>query len=110
MNKKNILFPIFLSIFGALILPNTVFAAVCAGTWTITSIVCNIGNVIGTIAVTLVVIFWIITGLLFMTAQGDPSKLTTAKKALIGAIIGTAVAFLAATATTIVSTAITSGF
>ncbi len=47
------------------------------------------------IASGIVVILWVVTGFLFLTAQGDPTKLTAAKKALLYAVIGTAVILVA---------------
>jgi hypothetical protein len=50
----------------------------------------------------LIVIIWVITGILFLTAQGAPEKLKTAKVALITAIIGTVVIIMANYATSFV--------
>lgn len=54
------------------------------------------------IASGVVVILWIITGLWFLTAQGSPDKLTSAKKALIAAVAGTILVVVAASAINIV--------
>ena len=105
--SKNIL--IFLSVLLSVILPSSAFAFSCPGGITVTNIACNIGNVIGIIAVIIVVIFWVITGILFLIAQGDPSKLGTAKKAVIYSVVGTVVAFLAGTAITIIGNAVLYG-
>jgi len=43
----------------------------------------------------LVVIFWIVTGVLFLSALGDPGKLGAAKTALFAAIGGTILIILA---------------
>jgi hypothetical protein len=81
-----------------------------AGGLTITGIVANVGSVIGKVAVFLTIMFWIITGLLFLMARGDPSGLGKAKLALFAAIGGTAICVLAATAQGLISTALTTGF
>lgn len=99
--KINLLLAVLL--FAVLLFP------LSASALTITGIVVNIGVVIGNVAVAIIIIFWIITGLLFLSAQGDPTKLTTARKALIAAIAGTAIAILAASASSIISSAISGG-
>ena len=43
----------------------------------------------------IVVIMWVVTGILFLTALGDPSKLNSAKMALFAAIGGTIIILLA---------------
>lgn len=55
----------------------------------------NIINVFLMVASALVVILWVTTGLLFLFAQGDPQKLSTAKQALLWSVIGTVVILLA---------------
>lgn len=42
-----------------------------------------------------VVVCFVIAGIMFLISQGDPAKMQTAKKALIMAVIGTAVGILA---------------
>lgn len=103
--KKNILFLSLLFILGFLILPNLASAQPT----TITQIVTNLATLITGIAIFVVVISWIITGLLFLTAQGDPAKITKARTALIWAVVGTAVAFLAGTAIFIIGNALSFG-
>jgi hypothetical protein len=106
MNKK-----IFLPLILILLFPLPSFAAlVCVGnSTTITGIVCNVGNVISAVAIIIIVVFWIITGLLFLLARGDPSGLGKAKVAFFAAIGGTAIAILAATAKALIEMALTSG-
>lgn len=53
----------------------------------------------------IVVILWIITGILFLSAQGAPEKLTTAKKSLIAAIAGTVLVIVANSAVYIIGSA-----
>lgn len=43
----------------------------------------------------IVVILWVVTGLLFLTANGDPNKLDKAKLALLASVGGTVVILLA---------------
>ena len=45
----------------------------------------------------LVIIMFIWVGILFLSAQGDPAKISTARKALIWVIVGIAVVLLANT-------------
>jgi hypothetical protein len=54
-------------------------------------LVAIIDNIIMPIGVVLAVLAFIYTGFLFVTAQGNDSKLTNAKKALVNSAIGTAV-------------------
>lgn len=58
------------------------------------------------IASAIVVILWVITGIMFLTAQGDPTKLTSAKKALYASIIGTVLILVASSALTLVNSAL----
>jgi len=55
------------------------------------------------IASGVVVILWIVTGLLFLQAQGAPDKLSAAKKSLIAAVAGTALVIIAGSAIALVS-------
>lgn len=50
------------------------------------------------IASGVVVILWVITGLIFLTAQGAPEKINTGKKALFAAIAGTIIVIVASSA------------
>ncbi len=61
----------------------------------ITKVLENIRNVLYGIATFIVVIMIIWAGILYMTAAGDPEKISKAKKALIGAIIGGGIAVIA---------------
>lgn len=57
------------------------------------------------IASGVVVILWIVTGLLFLTAQGAPEKLKSAKTALIASVAGTILVIVATSALSIVGSA-----
>ncbi len=86
--KKNTL--IFISLLGALALPSVVFGQ------TIQILINNvINNVVWPIAIGIIVVLWIITGILFLTALGDPSKVTTAKHSLFASLAGTIIIVLA---------------
>lgn len=63
------------------------------------SIVIKIG-----IPVVVVLLIW--TGYLFVTAQGDPTQLKTAKKALLGSVIGATILLCAVLIATIIKATI----
>ncbi len=65
-----------------------------------------INNVIWPVGLGAVVIFWIITGVLFLSAMGAPEKLGIAKKALFASVAGTIIVVLAATAITLIKGAL----
>ena len=88
MNKK-ILFLILL--ISVLVLP----LAASAYTNDANTIANNVKELTVQIGVAIVVIGWVITGILYLTAGGAPDKLGTAKKALIACVIGTVVVVIA---------------
>lgn len=47
------------------------------------------------VATGVVVVMWVVSGILFLVAAGDPSKLGTAKTGLIAAVAGTVIVILA---------------
>ncbi len=104
--QKKLYFSVLIFILGVLIVPQFALAQPT----TITQIVTNLSSLITGIAIFVVVISWILTGLIFLTAQGDPSKITKGRTALIWAVVGTAVAFLAGTARIIIGNALSTGF
>ena len=94
MMKKKISFWV---LFGMLLLPLT------AGAQTIAGMVDNIVvNVAWPVAIGAVIIFWLATGILFVSALGSPEKIGLAKKALIASVAGTIVIVLAASAIAII--------
>lgn len=97
MNKK-ILFSILSSI---ALLPTLVFAQ----NVTIQTMVNAAVDTTFFIAGGVVVILWIITGILFLSAQGAPDKLSAAKKALITASVGTLLIIVASSAMYIIGQA-----
>lgn len=91
----------FLILFGLLALPAFAVAQ------SIQSIITNIvNNVAWPIAVGVVVILWIATGVLFLVALGDPAKLGTAKKALFASVAGTIIIVIAGSALAIIGNAL----
>ncbi len=86
MNKKYI----FVILLAVLVLPVLVSAQV-----TITGLVDGAVNVSLYIASGVVVILWVVTGILFLTAQGDPGKVKTARTALLTAVAGTVIVLIA---------------
>ena len=76
---------------------------VAFGTATLTGMAANIESATVTIGGTIVVIGWMITGILWLLAAGNPSKITVAKGALIACVVGTIVVVLAGTASSIES-------
>lgn len=97
MNKK-IFFLILLNI---LMLPVLAQAAE-ANNVTIQSMVHAAENTALFIASGVTVILWIVTGVLFLSAQGAPEKVNMAKKALIAAVAGTMLVIVAASAIALV--------
>ena len=57
------------------------------------------------IASGIVVILWVVTGILFLVAQGDPGKLTQARHSLLASAAGTVLIVVAASAIYIISSA-----
>ena len=86
--KKKLLLVLILSMVVVLALPNMVLAQAQAQI-TITGLIFNVARVIWIIATVIVVIFWVLTGVLFLASAGDPHRLTHSKNALLAAIAGT---------------------
>ena len=100
MDKKIL----FLVLLGVLVLPSVTLAQI-----TITGMVENVAKVVWTVGTIIVIILWVITGILFLAAQGDPGKLKTAKTALFTSIAGTVIIILAFSAASIIENAIFMG-
>jgi len=86
MNKK-----IFLILFGVLLLP----ILVSAQDVTVQSLVDAAVQTGLAIASGVVVLLWVLTGILFLSASGDPGKLDKAKLALFAAVGGTVIVIIA---------------
>lgn len=73
-----------------------------ASAQTIEGMVGRIVSIVVYVGYAIVVIFWVITGILFLTALGAPEKLQTAKRSLFMAIGGTVIVILATSAIAII--------
>ena len=91
--RKKILFLILL---GVILLPSLASAV------TIQEMVDAAVQTTLYIASGIVVILWVVTGVLFLTAQGAPEKINTAKKSLMAAIAGTVLVLVASGAIALV--------
>ncbi len=94
---------LFLILLGGLVLvlPSVVFAQ------TIQDIINNvINNVVWPIAIGIIIVLWIVTGILFLTALGAPEKVGTAKKALFASLAGTIIIVLAGSVIVIIRNAL----
>ncbi|MCX6721094.1 MAG: hypothetical protein NT026_00600 [Candidatus Staskawiczbacteria bacterium] len=89
MNKKTI-FLILLA--AAISLP------VLASAQTLAGMAEAIAGQVVLVGTWIVVIMWVVTGILFLTAQGEPAKLNAAKTGLFAAIGGTILIIIASSA------------
>jgi uncharacterized membrane protein (DUF485 family) len=94
---------LFLTLLGVLVLPSLVSAQ---SDLTIQTLLDNVVKTTMYIASAVVVILWVITGILFLSAQGAPEKLNLAKNSLLAAVVGTILVIIAGSAIYIVGTAI----
>ncbi len=102
MQDKKILFLSLLAI--VLNFPLFVSAQVTA-----VGIVTNIATVLNNIILVFIIIAWLITGLLFLMATGNPNLVGLGKKAAFASIIGTVIYVLSGVALGIISSAILQG-
>ena len=86
MNKKIL----FLVLLAVIFLPLGVY-----GIASPTQIAENVKDAAVTIGAAIVVIGWVVSGILFLMAAGNPTKVETAKKAMIASIIGTVLVIIA---------------
>jgi len=100
MNLKKILFLILLA---------AVAVPVAASAQTITGMIANVESIVVSATLYIVIILWIVTGILFLIAQGDPGKLNIAKTALFTSIAGTVIVILAESAQTIIGNSLILG-
>jgi hypothetical protein len=98
MNKKTLL--LILSLILAL--PSLASAQGGGGGITIQGMAAAAVQTTLFIASAIVVILWIVTGLLFLTAQGAPEKLKTARTSLFAAVAGTLLVIVAGSAIALV--------
>jgi len=87
MNKKILT----LILLGAIVLPITVFAAVDS----IQSLSMAIVNAIWPVFVVIVVICFVVAGILFLSAMGEPEKIAKAKSAFLWGVVGVVVGIVA---------------
>jgi len=94
--RKVLITPLFL---GALILPTAALALALPGTpspiTTMQTLYDKIGTAIWYIFAVAALAMFVVAGISFLTAQGDPGKLETAKKAFIWGVVGIVAAVLA---------------
>jgi len=98
MNSKKIFILILLS--TVLVLPSLASAQI-----TIQGMVDGAVTTTLYIAGGVVVIFWVIAGILFLSAQGAPEKLKSARMALITAVVGTLLVIVATSGVSLVRSA-----
>ena len=94
--KKKYIFSFGLSLLTIPFLALALKMQIDSITPSITSVPCFIKSVLDIfikLGIAAASFFLIWAGFLFLQAQGDPAKLTTAKRALLWAVIGTAVVF-----------------
>lgn len=72
----------------------------------IVDMVTSVATVITTVAGIVTVVCWVITGLLFLTAAGDPGRIGLAKKMAFTSIIGTALVILSGVAMNMINSAL----
>jgi hypothetical protein len=88
------------SLIAVLVSPIVVLATDCSALNTLATSVT--GTAIG-IASPIVVIGWIIAGIMYLTATGNPQRMELAKKTMIACAIGTVLVILAATSGAVIS-------
>lgn len=87
MNKKHL----FLILLATVLVTPCITLAVP----TIGDMAVAIKNQVLIVGAAIIIIFWVVTGILFLTAQGEPGKLNSAKMSLFAAIAGTILIILA---------------
>jgi len=80
-------------VFAILVAPLTVFA-IDYQNW-VANTMRNVARPVWQLAAGLAVIMFIVAGILFITSNGEPGKITTAKQAVIWGIAGIVVATIA---------------
>lgn len=93
----------------ALLLPFVAFAYPSLNGFTICSLVAGIENVIWIVFGAIAVIMFVVAGILFLTAGGDPEKIQKARSALIWGVAGVVVGIIAFSILAIVSTGLNIG-
>jgi len=107
MNKKILI----LILLGAIVLPTITCAALDftqpkGGFTNVQSVVTYLTEPVWVIFTGFAVVAFVFAGIMFLTAQGDPNKLTLAKNAFLWGIVGIVVAILGYSIMTIIKTAL----
>lgn len=96
MNKKIIIS----AVLTALIISPTFILAFTApptpGTTTLSNVIDGILDLLWTVAVVVVIVTFILTGILFLTARGEPDKIKQARDGVIWGTVGTVVILISA--------------
>ena len=105
---------IAISAFSALLLPVIALAVTLPGEPTggltnFTDIFTKVGSIVWPVAMGIAFIVFLIAGIMFMTAAGDPTKVATARNWVLYGVVGVVVAILAYSIVTIVSTTVGGG-
>jgi len=108
MNKKLKLSILLGTLTAIISAPNCALAQfwVSQGNIGFDTILTSIKSAIWQIFAVFVVVMFVIAGIAFMTAQGDPEKLKTARSAFIWGVVGIAVAIIGYSIVAIVQSAL----
>lgn len=71
-------------------------APVTPSTTTLSDVIDGLLNILWTVAVVVVIVVFILTGILFLTARGEPDKIKQARDAVVWGTVGTAVILISA--------------
>jgi len=104
MNKKNIALATLITLFSPVLTYAVDFAQPKGGFTNLTSVVTYLLDPVWVIFTGFAVVAFVVSGILFLSAQGDPNKLTTARQSLIWGVVGVVVAILGFSIMTIVKT------
>ena len=96
MNKKNFL----LILSAVLVSPSLSLAQTQGGD--VGTIASAVQTAVVNVGVPLIIVGWVIAGILYLTSAGSPERTGTAKKALIAAVIGTALIIISGSAASLV--------
>ena len=104
--KKTLINLLSLSILATLALPAIAFAQPTVTIGSITGLVSVVERFMWIIFGGIAVIMFVVAGILFLTAQGDPEKVQAARSAFIWGIAGVVVAIIAYSIIAIVTSAL----
>ena len=93
-----------LSLLGFLLLPSIALAQLHSyGSLTLNGLIPNILNVLWIVFTAFAVIMFVVSGIMFLTAQGDREKLVTARASLYWGVVGVIVGIVAYSAVAIIT-------